>query len=121
MNIQKYPVKSFRLQISPTKWSVSKKMVNTITAGIAAFPSSAGWGQRGMQWGSSYCSALISAPGSTHRETQTNFNGSTEMDQGVRKERTVNVQYAERTLGGIGELSAEILRVVGRMRAELSL
>ena len=40
------------------------------------------------------------------------------MDQGVR---TVNVQCAERALGGTGELSAEILTVVGRMRAELPL
>ena len=114
-------MKSFRLQISPTKRSISKRRVNAIIAGIAAFPSSAGWGQRGMQWGSSYCSALISAPGSTHRGTQTNCNGSTEMDQGVRKERTVNVQCAERALGGTGELSAEVLRVVGRMRTELPL
>ena len=43
------------------------------------------------------------------------------MDQGVRKERTVNVQCAERALGGTGELSAEVLRVVGRMITELPL
>ena len=109
-------MKSFRLQISPTKRSISKRRVNAIIAGIAAFPSSAGWGQRGMQWGSSYCSALISAPGSTHRGTQTNCNGSTEMDQGVRKERTVNVQCAERALGGAAELSTEILREQGGER-----
>ena len=39
----------------------------------------------------------------------------------VVRKQTVNVQCAERALGGTAELSAEILTVVGRMRAELPL
>ena len=35
----------------------------------------------------------------------------------VVRKGTVNVQCTERTLGGTGELSSEILRVVGRVRA----
>ena len=39
----------------------------------------------------------------------------------VVRKPTVNVQCAERALRGTGELSAEVLRVVGRMRTELPL
>ena len=39
----------------------------------------------------------------------------------VVRKGTVNVQCAERTLQGTGELSSEILRVVRRVRAEFPL
>ena len=62
------------------------------------------------------------SPGTTHTEQfrQTRMDPQ-RLTKVVRKGRTANVQCTERTLGGTGELTSEILSVVGRVRAEFPL
>ena len=52
------------------KWSISKKIVNAITAGMAASPRAAGTMTNTTSKGDSSSYALRSTPGSIHRGTQ---------------------------------------------------
>ena len=85
------------------KWSISKKIVNAITAGIAASPRAAGTMTNTTSKGDSSSYALRSTPGSIHR------GWATEIDQGGEKARSCLSAVSGETLSGRAELFAEIL------------